>query len=229
MHTDTPDTAPHKEILFVDDHELVRLGFRTLMQSRAAGLPGLAVHEARTLAEALAFHRAHQGDIGMVVLDLNLPDTEGASGLLAFRQQYPDVPVVAISGTDNMTLVQNALALGAIAFFPKSGELGEMVDFVHDCLRHGPAVATQQLRQSASGLFVSASKVSDGFQLPLPAGEALSPRQLQILQWVIDGKSNREIGQLAFLTEGSVKNHVSTLLLSFGVRSRAQLICKLRP
>lgn len=60
------------------------------------------------------------------------------------------------------------------------------------------------------------------------AGSQLTARQLQTLQWVLEGKSNREIGEITCLSEGTVKNHVSMLLLSFAVRSRAQLIAKLR-
>jgi len=56
----------------------------------------------------------------------------------------------------------------------------------------------------------------------------LNARQVEILDWVLSGKSNKEIAQLSHLTEGTVKNHVSTLLLLFGMRSRAQLISSLR-
>lgn len=215
-------------ILVVDDHELVRLGFRALVQSQVAGTARfpLAVFEARTLAEALSLYRAHHADIAVVVLDLNLPDSDGVGGLMAFRQQFPDVPVVVLSGTDNPALVQNALALGAVAFFPKSGELGDMVGFVHACALHGPVLAPPPTATAMATAMASQDMAGAG-EFTAAAGRALSTRQLQILQWLLEGKSNREISQLAFLSEGTVKNHVSTLLLCFGVRSRAQLISKL--
>jgi DNA-binding CsgD family transcriptional regulator len=59
------------------------------------------------------------------------------------------------------------------------------------------------------------------------AWQELTPRQMQVLQWVLEGKANKEIAQLANLSEGTVKNHVSTILLLFGMRSRAQLISTL--
>lgn len=215
-------------ILVVDDHELVRLGFRALVQSQTSTGQSLAVHEARTLAEALALYGEHHAAIAVVVLDLNLPDSSGLDALMAFRQKFPDATLVVLSGMDNPATVQNTLALGAVAFFPKSGDLGDMIGFVHTCIVHGPAIAIQQLPRMAPS-FATTAGLAGASEFAPSAGPALSTRQLQILQWLLEGRSNREISERAFLSEGTVKNHVSTLLLSFGVRSRAQLISKLRP
>lgn len=216
-------------ILVVDDHELVRLGFRALVQSQvvSTGQPSLVVLEAGTLAEALSLYGEHQAAIAVVVLDMDLPDSDGPAGLFTFRQRFPAAPVVMLSGTDNHATVQNLLALGAVAFFPKSGELGDMVDFVHSCALHGAEAATRQLARPAA-VMPGNSGMAGTREFTSSAGPALSTRQLQILQWLLEGKSNREISERALLSEGTVKNHVSTLLLSFGVRSRAQLISKLR-
>jgi DNA-binding NarL/FixJ family response regulator len=220
----TPSTGG---ILLVDDHELVRLGFRALVESRAM-VPGqspMVLFEAHTLAEALTLYREHHARIAVVVLDLNLPDSDGLGGLVAFRRHFPTAAVVVLSGTDHPATVQSALALGAVAFFSKSGDLGNMVGFVHVCLLHGPEAARQRLPPATA--FAGIGSATDAGEFAPIAGQTLSTRQLQILQWLLQGKSNREISQLALLSEGTVKNHVSTLLLSFGVRSRAQLISKL--
>jgi DNA-binding NarL/FixJ family response regulator len=216
-------------ILVVDDHELVRLGFRALMQSQlsGAGQSTLVIFEAGTLAEAMALYGEHQASITVVVLDLHLLDSDGLDTLMAFRQHFPHATVVVLSGTDNSATAQSVLALGAVAFFPKSGDLGDMLGFVHACVLHGPAAARQQLAHSTPAFTMSTGMARTDEFTPSP-GQTLSTRQLQILQWLLEGKSNREISERAFLSEGTVKNHVSTLLLSFGVRSRAQLISKLR-
>jgi DNA-binding NarL/FixJ family response regulator len=213
-------------ILLVDDHELVRLGFRALVQSQALtdGQSPMTVFEAHTLADALSLYREHRAEIAVVVLDLNLPDSDGLGGLMSFRRQFPGTAVVVLSGTNDSATVRNALALGAVSFFSKSGDLGGMVGFVHACVLHGPEAASRNLPRCVPSFADNA----DAAEFSPAAGQTLSTRQLQILQWLLEGRSNREIGQLAFLSEGTVKNHVSTLLLSFGVRSRAQLISKLR-
>lgn len=213
--TETPadhndDSAPGG-ILLVDDHELTRLGFRALIESgKSPDEAAPSVFEAASLEDALAIYESRQSHIAVVVLDLALPDANGLGGLMVFRQRFPAAAVVVLSGMANMVVAQHALALGAISFFPKSGDLGDMVDFVRACALHGVSAAG---RQPACA----------------PTGVSLSARQLQILQWLLEGKSNREISQLACLSEGTVKNHVSMLLLSFDVRSRAQLTSKLRP
>lgn len=227
MSTTPPDKAAG--ILVVDDHELVRLGFRALVQSQASlcTQPALQVFEARTLAEALALFAEHHAAIAVVALDLGLPDTEGLDGLMAFRQRFPDAAVVVLSATDHPATIQSALALGALSFFPKSGDLGDMLGFVLACVQHGPAYARQQTAAATPAFAAHHSMASSG-EFAASGRQTLSSRQLQILQWLLEGKSNREIGEQACLSEGTVKNHVSMLLLSFGVRSRAQLISKLR-
>jgi len=216
-------------ILLVDDHELVRLGFRALVQSQVtvAAQSSMAVFEAHTLADALSLYREHRAEIAVVVLDLNLQDSDGLGGLMAFRQQFPDASVVVLSGANDPAIVRNALALGAVSFFSKSGDLGDIVSFVQACVVHGPEAASQRLA-STTPAYANFAGTSNTTEFTPAAGQTLSTRQLQILQWLLEGKSNREISQLAFLSEGTVKNHVSTLLLSFGMRSRAQLISKLR-
>jgi DNA-binding NarL/FixJ family response regulator len=195
-------------ILVVDDHELVRLGFRALLQTHLTPAePAPQVFEAQNLAEALALYTRNISAIGVVLLDLALPDTQGLSGLATFRKRFPGARVVVLSGTTSAGLAQGALALGASAFLSKSADLSEVLRFIRE-----------------RGLFKLA-----GTEDPADnnAPEHLSQRQAEILDSILAGKSNREIAQITHLSEGTVKNHVSTLLLMFGMRSRAQLISAL--
>ncbi|MCJ0765860.1 response regulator transcription factor [Variovorax terrae] len=213
--TFSPYTAPRRGaaaavptpgILVVDDHELVRLGLRALLQSQSGSTP---VYEARSLADALELYGAHGAALHLVLLDLDLPDAQGLDALVRFRRAFPHSRVIVLSGTGSPALMQGALALGAQAFLPKSGHLSEVLRYVSDHDLAGPAPAID--RAAAPSL-----------------QQQLTPRQVEILDWLLAGKSNKEIAQLSHLSEGTVKNHVSTLLLQFGMRSRAQLISGLR-
>jgi DNA-binding NarL/FixJ family response regulator len=156
-----------------------------------------------------------------VLLDLALPDTHGLSGLAEFRLRYPAARIVVLSGTGNTSLAQGAVALGASAFLPKSADLKEVVGFIRACgLLDGGAAQTSPPAMKTLGGYAETAQAS--------AWQELTPRQMQVLQWVLEGKANKEIAQIANLSEGTVKNHVSTILLLFGVRSRAQLISSLR-
>jgi DNA-binding NarL/FixJ family response regulator len=158
------------------------------------------------------------------LLDLALPDTRGLSGLADFRQRFPDARIVVLSGTGNSTLAQGVLALGAAAFLPKSADLKEVVSFIRACGLLDPSAPG-----AAEPPPPAAAKPLAGYAefAHASAWQELTPRQMQVLQWVLEGKANKEIAQLANLSEGTVKNHVSTILLLFGMRSRAQLISTL--
>lgn len=196
-------------ILVVDDHELVRLGFRALLQTSAASADSATqVFEAQNLAEALALYAQHVSAIGVVLLDLALPDTQGLSGLIVFRKRFPGARIVVLSGATGVGLGQAALALGASAFLSKSADLAEVLRFIRE-----------------RGLFTPAKAADPGCER---APHQLSPRQAEVLELILAGRSNREIAQVTRLSEGTVKNHVSSLLLTFGMRSRAHLISSLR-
>lgn len=191
-------------LLVVDDHELIRLGLRALLAQRH----DIRMLEARTLQEALDLLSRHT--IERVLLDLQLPDAHGLTGLNTLRRRFPRTRVVILSGSGDPLLARRALAEGAEAFMPKSGDLRRVLDHL-------------------------TGEPSGNAPVPAPASPRngdpraqLSPRQAQVLDWVLAGQSNRDIAERLALSEGTVKNHVSTLLLIFGARSRAELICALR-
>ncbi|BEP60227.1 response regulator transcription factor [Variovorax sp. V213] len=216
--------SPPTAILVVDDHDLLRLGVRALVQAQTASSgASIEVFEAGSVADALALYEKHRASIGLVLLDLALPDTHGLGGLAEFRLRYPSARIVVLSGTGNTSLAQGAVALGASAFLPKSADLKEVVGFIRAC-----GLLDQDASEKAPP--ATPPKALGGYAefAHASAWQELTPRQMRVLQWVLEGKANKEIAQLAGLSEGTVKNHVSTILLLFGVRSRAQLISSLR-
>lgn len=203
----SPETDPRTTgVLVVDDHDLIRLGLRALLGQR----PDVRLHEARTLQEALLLYR--RGDIDVVLLDLHLPDAHGLTGLATFRQQHPRARVVILSGDSDPQMAQRALAQGALAYVPKSGDLHCVIE--HLQLR-GPRDIPRDFADTLP------PRTDD------PRAQ-LSPRQTQVLDWLLAGHANRDIAERLHISEGTVKNHVSSLLLIFGVRSRAELISALR-
>lgn len=202
-------------LLLVDDHELIRLGVTTSCRD----IGGAAVEwvEAATVDDALRAC-ALQGPFDGVLLDLNLADSRGLQGLRQLRAAHPKLRVAIFSGTTDDFIVGQAKALGAIGHIPKSGEtarmqqaLAALVDPAHTWPgpRHATPVAAADARTRA--------RMAE-----------LGPRQLEILELLLDGCSNQEISQSTGLALGTVKNHVSQLLLTLDVRSRAHLISLFR-
>jgi DNA-binding NarL/FixJ family response regulator len=199
-------------VLIVDDHELVRLGLRALLQARFAPThTQLQVFEVRSLTSALEVYALNRDDIALVFLDLNLPDSDGLPGLAHFLRRFPKARVAVLSGMSDPTTVERAISLGADAFLRKSADLDDVIAYLEsrDVFPTQPAAGASSRAEA----------------MPM-AG--LTHRQVQILGLVLQGKSNREIAEATCLVEGTVKNHVSTILLHFGARSRSQLISTLR-
>ena len=205
-----------RRLLIVDDHELVRLGLATLVTSQASGKP-FDVLEASSLEQALQLYSVHGDAIALVLLDLHLPDTHGLSGLRAFLARFPTAPVIVLSGSSDPTVMREAVAAGARAFLSKSSHLAGVLDYL------------QGLGDQESAR-LGAADLADGRLVQTLDGERLrlTQRQAELLDCLLTGQSNREIAERVHLAEGTVKNHVSALLLMFGVRSRAQLISRLR-
>ncbi|HRN77462.1 response regulator transcription factor [Ottowia sp.] len=215
-------------ILIVDDHELVRLGLCALIASHTgSGTEPVATLEASTLADAIHLYARHAGSIVLVLLDLHLPDTHGLSGLREFLARFPAAPIVVLSGDADPALKRQAREAGAHAFLPKAGQLTDVIDYLAargllDPARPGAATVTGQGTESHDAQVAREVRTHDGERLHL------TRRQAEMLDWLLAGRSNREIAEHVHLAEGTVKNHVSALLLMFGVRSRAELISRLR-
>lgn len=224
------ESADTASMLVVDDHDLVRLGLRTLVQSHALHNGArMQVHEARSIHDALRVYREHEGDIRLVILDLHLPDAHGLSGLISFKEYFPAAHVVILSGESDPHLMREAKSRGAYAYLTKSADLKQVLDYIRSLGLLGAAGSTAaDADEGEENPQAEDSRCTRIVRTPMGDTLQLTARQAQVLDWILSGLSNRQIADMAHLSEGTVKNHVSTLLLLFGVRSRAQLISQLR-
>lgn len=223
-HLDEQAVTGRRSILVVDDHDLLRLGLKTLVQSGSPSVTVLVL-EARSLQTAIDVYREHGAVIGVVLLDLELPDTRGLAGLHAFLATFPDARVVVLSGSTDPLAEAKSLAAGATRFLAKSADLRHVIAYLKSAhvLDDGQAQDVDA-RPGAGATTPAASAVWTAAGVTVE----LSQRQLEVLEGVLAGHSNRQIAAATHLTEGTIKNHVSSLLLMFGVRSRAALISQLR-
>ncbi len=200
-------------ILLVDDHALFREGLKFLLRSLDAALE---VDEASDCAKALE-HAAARG-YDLVLLDLKIPGVAGLEALAALRDALPGAPLVVLSGEDNPAVVRAAIERGAMGFIPKSST---------------PEVLIQALRLVlARGVYLPPA-VLDAAWAPAPAspsdpGEVvlpgLTPRQMDVLRCVIQGKSNKIIARELDVSEGTVKAHLSSVLRALDVRNRTEAV-----
>jgi DNA-binding NarL/FixJ family response regulator len=219
MPTPAGPDKPSK-VLVVDDHELVRIGIKSILAS--SGLSQLEILDAANLTDAIALYRA-QLDIALVLLDLNMPDCRGLNGLRQFLAEFPSARVAVVSATQDEFVVGQVRALGAIGYLTKGQAPTFMVDFVTRLIRN---------HVDASGATPSQPACNGYAQFPRSSKydrvAELGPRHLEILDQVLFGCSNQEISTSTGLSLGTIKNYVSTILLAMDVKSRSHLISLFR-
>lgn len=206
-------------VLTVDDHQMVRLGLKSLTQITCP----FSVHwlEASNLSDALEIFGKHI-EIDLVLLDLNLSDSKGLKSVREFLVRFPGVRLAVYSATEDEFVVRQALALGATGFIPKSASvdaipalLESLLVTARDISDFDPQGALSLLRETPGGSGSQNSQAHDG---------NLNSTQLKVLELILAGLSNKEIASECNLALGTVKNTVSSVMLAMGVNSRSHLI-----
>jgi two-component system response regulator DegU len=205
-----------RRIMIVDDHPMYRIGLRRLLESD----PRLAV-----VAEAENGHQAlHEADIhkpAVVLMDVQLPGVTGIHVASALRRERPTTSVIFLSMHVDDDRLFSAVRVGAAAFLTKDAEPQKILDTVHAVLKgenllHQAVLTNPELARRVLGEFRS---LSDGSTVSA-AEVVLSPRELEVLDCLVMGHSNKEIGEALFITEQTVKNHMTSVLRKLQVDDR---------
>lgn len=198
-------------IILVDDHEIVRLGLKTLL-SRYPQFEVVA--DAGDAREALEQVRRHLPDV--VVMDIRLPGRNGVEATREIMEKYPDVKVIILTSYADEDILFDAIAAGAAGYVLKQIGSEDLVRALEQVGRGesllDPAVTQkvfQRVRQDAR-------KAEDA------AFGALTDQELHILALVTEGMTNKEIAAKVFLSEKTVRNYVSSILSKLDVSSRAE-------
>jgi DNA-binding NarL/FixJ family response regulator len=202
-------------LLIVDDHALFREGLRALLANIS---PGLSITEAASVESAIDECKPVQ--FRMVLLDLGLSTTDGLETLERFRSAVPDIPVIVLSGDQEPRHIRAAIDLGAVGFIPKSHTSELMIAALRFVLAGGvylpPIVLGDSLHRTPPSEVTSAS-VSMAFG-------RLSPRQQEVADLLLQGRSNKLIARRLDLSEGTVKAHVSAIFQIIGAKSRVEAV-----
>lgn len=200
-------------VLIVDDHALLREGLRQVLQ----GEPDiLVVGEARTGEEAVREAAHLRPDI--VVMDINLPDISGIEATRRIKEACPEAGILVLTIHDQEEYLLEAIAAGAAGFVLKDVEPRTLVHAIRLCCR-GEGYIHPTL--SARALSRRRERWA-----PVGAGipEPLTRREFEVLQLVAEGASNREIGERLFISEKTVKNHITSIFRKLGVSDRTQAV-----
>ena len=199
-------------LLLVDDHEVVRLGLRTLLEAE----PDMeVVAEAGTADEALDKVARYRPDV--VVMDVRLPGKSGLEACRLIRQQHPTTQVVILTSYLSEEFVSHALRAGAAGYVLKEVGGTELVNAIRSAREGHVAFDPHTASQMVARLRKLEAHIEES------AFKGLSRREMEVLMLISRGKSNREIAQKLSLSEGTVRNYVSAIIEKLGMRNRIEL------
>ncbi|MCZ4516543.1 response regulator transcription factor [Streptomyces sp. ActVer] len=218
---DDRETAPPVRVLVVDDQRLIRDGIASLLAIRPGiAVVGTAVDGRDAVAKTL--------ELGpdVVLMDVRMPEMDGIEAVAVLRGRAPECRVVMLTTFEDEEYVVQALRAGAHGYLLK--------DLPAEELAHAVRLAHAGVTQLDSSV---ARHLTASLPTPTPAPTAkppatvaanLSPRETDILRLVAQGHTNREIAARLYLSEGTVKNHVSRILTRLALRDRTQAALRAR-
>ena len=192
-------------VLIVDDHPVVRFGLRTMLDSEDnISVVGVA----ESAREAIAQVQKSSPDV--VLMDLRMPEMEGFNAITELRRVDPNLRILVLTNYDADEYIFRAIQAGAMGYLLKSTpqeELVRAVEMIYTNVRYIPAEIKVRL--------------SD-----MVGREVLSQREIEVLELVARGKSNKEIANRLFISEKTAKNHVANCLLKLGADDRTEAATK---
>jgi len=212
-------------ILLVDDHEVVSEGIALLLKQIDSCV---SVFCAKNYSKCLAWLAREQCDL--ILFDLGLPDCVGIEALKELKALHGMIPVVVLSGQDNLETIHAALSCGAMGFVPKTSSSAIMFSALQRVLAGGVYVPSETMQTLPSKISEYPNTAKSEHQgtiacLPVAATElGLTDRQFDVLKLLIKGLPNKLISRQLDISEATVKAHVSGVLRVLNVTSRTQAV-----
>jgi two-component system NarL family response regulator len=200
-------------VLLVDDHVLFREGLVSLVDAQ----PDLeVVGEAGTVSDAIAQARVLRPDL--ILMDFNLPDGTGLDATSTILKDLPQTKIVFLTFNDDDERLFSAIRAGAKGYLLKNVSSSKLLSFLRG-VQTGAAALTPEMTSRILSEFARLAPASESPQSP-PSD--LTPRELDVLQVLATGASNREIADRLVISDNTVKNHVRSILSKLGLNNRRE-------
>ena len=205
------------KVLIVDDQELFRESLKVV----------LSVSENIQVTDAVsgvsqALKSAEQNCPDVVLMDVRMPGIDGVEGTRLFKKRWPETKIIVLTTFDDDEYIFGALKYGASGYLLKGSSISKLSESIRIAYEDGaiitPAVATKVIHQ-----FSNMAQHSSRLQVDKEATKDISRSEWQIIQTVGSGMSNKEIARELCLSEGTVRNAISSILFKLGLRDRTQL------
>jgi DNA-binding NarL/FixJ family response regulator len=200
-----------QRILLVDDHEVVRVGLRTLLEQH----PNFeVVAEASTAREAIDRTQSHKPDV--VVMDIRLKGGSGIEACQEITNRFPETKVIMLTSYAEDEMLFSAIRAGAAGYVLKQIGGDDLVRAI-EAVGRGEALLDPAVTQRIFQEVRKAAREEEA-----SAFSDLTQQEMHVLQLVSEGRTNRQIAEMLYLGEGTVRNYVSSILSKLNVRNRAE-------
>ena len=200
------------KILHADDHSLFREGLGFFLKLLDPAVVTLEASNVQAALDKLTL----EAPVDLMLLDLEMPGMNGIEGFHTIRRRHPQLPVVIVSGLNDLRVIRALLDGGARGYIPKLAQSEQLMDALRRVLRGEIYVP--------DALFMPASQVPSGED----KASALTSRQREILPLLAEGMPNKQIASTLGVTEGTVKQHLKELFRRLGARNRTQAVKEAR-
>ena len=205
------------KVLIVDDQELIRQSLKVVLNVS----PGIEVVDtADSGNKALKSVAAHKPDV--VLMDIRMPGMDGVEATRLIKDRYPHIKVIVLTTFDDDEYVFGALQNGASGYLLKGSNISELADAIK-IAHSGGAMINPNIASKMISQFSHMAKGSMQIQVDEQATADITKSEWQVIRTVGQGMSNKEIAAELHLSEGTVRNAISSVLLKLNLRDRTQL------
>lgn len=200
------------KFLIADDHPLFREALKGALKS---SFTDLVVFEASDFESTLAVLE-QQDELDLLLLDLHMPGSGDLYGLIRIREDYPDLPIAVVSGTEDLQVVSKVMSYGALGFIPKSSSSQQIAAAIAEILAGDtwlPQQMADKVEQSAEQDNELAAQIA-----------SLTPQQYKVLSYLHEGLLNKQIAYELNISEATVKAHITAIFRKLGVYNRTQAV-----
>lgn len=202
-------------ILLVDDHTLFREALLHVLNQLDKQV---VVLEAADVSEAEQFI-SHSHNLDLILLDIDLPGVDGLTALPNLREKAPTIPIVVLSGSENVMDVQRAIEGGSVGYIPKSCSSHEMLTALNIVLQGDIFVPPKLLIK-----IEKESLIAETHSKKSASQSLLTSRQIEVLELMAKGLPNKSIARTLEVAEGTVKLHVAAIMRTLDARNRTQAV-----
>jgi len=202
------------KVVLVDDHDIVRDGIKALVSTEEIEV----INEASSAQEFYTILNSQKPDIA--ILDISLPDHSGIEITKRLNVEYPQIKVIILSMHLNEDFIFNAVKAGAMAYLPKNSNRKELIDAIHMVAKR-EEYFSEPVSNIILKSYVKKAKTIEGEK---KVEDTLSKRELEILTLFAEGKSNKEIANMLFISSRTVESHKNHIMQKLELKSTVELI-----